>query len=94
MRLTLAPVIWMLHFLAVYVLATIACEVLAPASAIATAAALAAYAGIALIDRRRLRAAPGDTEVFVSRTNLLVVALSALGTLWVAYPAFALPPCA
>ena len=94
MRLTLAPEIWMLHFLVVYVLATMACEVLAPATAIATAAALAVYAGTALLDGRRMRAAPGDTELFVSRTNLLVCALAALGTLWVAYPAFVLPPCA
>lgn len=94
MRLALAPVVWMVHFLVVYVLATVACGVLAPATAAATAAVLAIYLGTALFDWRTLRASPGGAEAFLSRTNLLVCALAALGTLWVAYPAFALPPCA
>lgn len=94
MRLAFAPVVWMVHFLVVYVLATLACEVLAPTTAAATAAALAMYLGAALLDWRRLRAAPGDTDVFLSRTNVLVCALAALGTVWVAYPAFVLPRCA
>lgn len=94
MRLALAPAVWLAHFTLVYAAASVACERLVPAVAAATAAALALYLGAALVDWRRARAAPGGAELFVSRMNVALCALSALATVWVAYPAFVLPPCA
>lgn len=93
MRLAIAPTVWLAHFLAVYVLATIACEAAALAAAIATAVALAALLATGIVDYGRWRASPEDTAGFVSSTSLLLCALSALAALWVAYPAFTLPAC-
>ena len=94
MRLALAPAVWLVHFTLVYGVASVACERLAPAVAAATAAALVLYAGTAMVDYRRRRRTTDGAAALVSRTNLLLCALSALATLWVAYPAFVLPPCA
>jgi hypothetical protein len=93
-KLTLAPAVWLAHFTFVYVVASVACERLAMATTAATLAALAVYAGAALTDWRRLQAGADGTGQFVARTDLALCALSALATLWVAYPAFVLPPCA
>lgn len=94
MKLALAPAVWLAHFTFVYVVASVACERLAMATATATLAALAVYAGAALTDWRRLRRPADPPNRFVSRTHLALCALSALATLWVAYPAFVLPACA
>lgn len=94
MKLTLAPAVWLAHFTFVYVVASVACERLAMATAAATLAALAVYAGAALTDRRRLHDPANGPSRFVARTHLALCALSALATLWVAYPAFVLPACA
>jgi hypothetical protein len=100
--LVLAPLVWMLHFVAVYVLVSLVCSSgaalahLVPGGvALATAGALGyfAYAGLASYRARRLSAA-GDGRFFIASTGLLLCGLSALGTLWVAFPAFVLPPCA
>lgn len=93
MRLALAPAVWLVHFTAVYALATLACERLAPGVVAATALALAVFFVAGLVDYRRWRARGGEGD-FVARINVLLCALSALATLWVAFPAFVLPPCA
>jgi hypothetical protein len=92
-RLAIAPVTWLAHFVAVYVLATLACEHAAPGAAVATAVALATFLATGMVDYRRWRALPEGTAGFVSLTSLLLCALSALAALWVAYPAFVLPAC-
>lgn len=89
-RLALAPALWLAHFTVLYVIASLACERLVAGAAIATVAALAAFLVIGIADYRRWR----ESEGFVSLTSALVCALSALAALWVAYPAFVLPPCA
>ena len=94
MRLALAPAVWLAHFALVYVAASVACERLVPLTAAATLAAIALYGAAAAVDWRRLRGAMDGTASFVSRSNVALCALSALATLWVAYPAFVLPPCA
>lgn len=93
MRLVLAPALWLAHFLAVYLIATLACERAAPGAALATAIALAAFLAIGVVDYRRWRGRRGDTPGFVALTSLLLCALSALAALWVAFPAFVLPAC-
>ena len=107
MKLALAPAIWLVYFNVVYVLLSLACSTevsgrtflgmgVVPAGvAIATVAALALIAAGAWGDLRRLRAAGGgSTPLFVARASALLAALSALAVIWVAYPAFMLPPCA
>ena len=94
MKLTVAPAVWLVHFTAVYVVASIACARLPAATLAATAVALVLYAGAALLEARRRHDAGNGTAAFVSRTQVLLCVLAAVGTLWVAYPAFVLPPCA
>lgn len=95
MRLALAPAVWLAHFAAVYVLASVACERVPAGVAAASVLALGFFLAFGLFEYRRLRAQPGDGEkVFAARVNVLLCALAALATLWVAYPAFVLPPCA
>jgi hypothetical protein len=91
MRLSFAPAVWMAHFLAVYVLATLVCERAAAGAAVVTLAALAAFLLQGLSDYRIMKRE--GAEAFVARTSLLLCALSALAVLWVAYPAFVLPAC-
>jgi hypothetical protein len=93
MRLAIAPAVWLAHFVAVYGLATLACEQAAVGAAAATAVALAAFLATGIVDYGRWRASPEGTAGFVSSTSLLLCALSALAALWVAYPAFTLPSC-
>lgn len=89
MRLFAAPAVWMAHFLAVYLIATLACERLAVGAAAVTVLAVAVLLAIGITDYRRLGG--GGTQGFVSLTSLLLCAVSALAALWVAYPAFVLP---
>ena len=94
MRLAFAPTVWLVHFTVVYVLASVACERLVAGVAAATVVALLLFAAVGLIDYRRWRALGSGQEAFVSFVSVLLCALSALAALWVAYPAFILPPCA
>lgn len=94
MRLTLAPAVWLVHFTFVYVVASVACERLVPAAAVATAAALLVFFATALLDYRRWRRLGSGPQAFVSAASVLVCALAAVATLGVAYPAFILPACA
>jgi hypothetical protein len=88
-KLFFSPAVWMAHFLAVYLLATLACERLAVGAAAVTVLALAALLARGFVDYGRVRR--DGTEAFVSLTSLLLCGLSALAALWVAYPAFVLP---
>jgi hypothetical protein len=92
-RLALPPAVWLTHFGAVYLFASVACERLVLWATHVTAAALALFATTGLLEYRRWRSLGGGPAAFVSLTNLLVCALAALAALWVAYPAFVLPPC-
>ena len=92
-RLAYAPTLWLAHFLAVYVIATLACEHAAAGAAATTAVVLAAFLATGAVDYRRWRARRDDPAGFVSLTSLLLCALSALAALWVAYPAFMVPAC-
>lgn len=98
MSLAIVPAVWIAHFLAVYALVSVACAtaaeaIVVPGIAAATLAALACFAWFGLRNFRAWRAAQ-EGPAFVAQTNLLLAALSAVATLWVAYPAFLLPPCA
>lgn len=98
MSLALAPAVFTLHFLALYVLVSLACPaglaaLVRPGVIAATLAALAFYALFARASRRRYPAAD-ETPAFVARVNVLVSALSAVASLWLALPAFLVAPCA
>lgn len=98
MSLALAPAVFLAHFLAVYVLVSLACpagleSAVRPGIVVVTAAALTFYAGFARASRRR-RQGPGGTLVFLGSVNMLLCALSAVGTAWVALPALWVAPCA
>jgi hypothetical protein len=103
-KLIAAPAVWLAHFTAVYVLLSLACRSGASESgtsglvqggvAIATALAVVLLVAIGWRAYSRSRAEPRDTDGFIERVTLLAAGLSALATLWVAYPAFVLPACA
>lgn len=94
MRLLLAPAVWLAHFTTVYVFASVACEALVPAVAVATAAALLVFVAAGLVDYRRWHMLGSGPGAFVSLVSVLLCALSAVAALWVAFPAFVLPSCA
>jgi len=94
MRIVFAPTVWFVHFCAVYILATVLCEQLVPTTAAATLAAFGAYAVAGVRDWRVWRGAPESQQGFLSFTHVVLCILSTVGTLWVAYPVFALPACA
>ena len=106
MRLAIAPAVWLAHFTAVYVLVSLVCSAEAAdrelfgiaivplGVALATAAACALFAAVGFADYRTWRALKSGPRAFVSLVSVLLCGLSALAALWVAYPAFALPPCA
>lgn len=104
MSLALAPAIWMTHFLFVYALVSLACPadaaaLVRPGVALASVAALGFFAwfgirgyrgarGAAALDGSGASAAP-----FIAHANALLCLLCAVGTAWVALPAFLLAPC-
>jgi hypothetical protein len=94
MRIVLAPTVWFVHFCVVYILATVLCEQLVPTTIAATLAALAVYAVAGFGDYRRWHLAAEGEAAFVPFTHFMLCVLSAVGTIWVAYPALALPSCA
>lgn len=99
------PTIWALHFLACYLIVSLACANGAGQHAVwlgiglASAAGLALIALIALRNGRIWRAArerhehEEDAAPFFAVTTLLLCAISALALIWVALPAIMLPPC-
>jgi len=107
--LLVAPCIWLIDFVAVYVATSIACSSIttqtdsSPAGALGAVmlvttvgVAFSVYAGIA--NYRQWRREPLDSErstsTFVRKVNMLLHALAVLGMLWVALPTFMLTPCA
>jgi hypothetical protein len=101
-----APIVWAVHFLLVYILVSLACGFgwndgrligLDPAEfgiAVATLAALALIAYIAVLNLRKYRRAlAAPTSRFIALTALLLGVLSAVAVVWVALPTFMLPTC-
>lgn len=101
-----APLLWLAHFVAVYVAASLVCVAprllpLAPTVALAglvvllTVVALALAAAGLLRNRKRLREAQaGEPAFFLAQANLLLYGLAAVTMLWVALPGLLLPACA
>jgi hypothetical protein len=97
------PTLWALHFLACYLIVSLACAHGAGQDVVRTGIALASVAGLApigLIAWRSLgqwRAARDlqeqDAVPFFAIVTLMLCALSALALFWVALPGFMLPPC-
>lgn len=95
------PLIWAAHFLAVYVLAALACArnfahvewlgggVTQWGIALLTLAAIAAIAAIILLRGRR----DGQSARFVHWTTLTLGLLSVLAIVWEAMPAYLVPTC-
>lgn len=106
MRVVIAPGVWLAHFTFAYVMVSLVCSAgaaqreilgiaLVPLTVgIATIAACALFVVQGCIDYRRWRAHEAGTQAFISAVSVLLCGLSALGVLWVAFPAFVLPPCA
>jgi hypothetical protein len=97
------PTLWALHFLACYVIVSLACAHGAGEDAVRTGIALASMAGLApigLIAWRSFcqwRAARGlqeqDAAPFFAIVTLMLCAMSTVALVWVALPGFLLPPC-
>lgn len=106
MRLLIAPGVWLAHFTFAYVMVSLVCSaggagrevlgvaVVPLAVGVATLAACTLFAVQGYVDYRRWRAHEAGTRGFISIVSVLLCGLSALGVLWVAFPAFVLPPCA
>lgn len=106
MKLVLAPAVWLAHFTFAYVVLSLVCSVhvvqrewlgvgLVPlAVGAATVIACALFAAIGYTDYRAWRRLENGPRELISIVSVLSCALSALGVLWVAYPAFVLPACA
>ena len=106
MRLLIAPGVWLAHFTFAYVLVSLVCSAggaqreilgiaLVPLTVgMATIAACAVFVLQGWVDYRRWRAHEAGTQGFISIVSVLLCGLSAIGVLWVAFPAFVLPPCA
>jgi len=103
-----APLIWMAHFLACYVIVALVCALqltdvyllgLDPAQlgiTIVTVLALLLMGGIAIVNWRKWTHPSGpDPEMscFFAANTLLLCMLSALALIWVAFPAVLLPTC-
>lgn len=99
-----APLVWAAHFLACYLLVSLACTLALPGAdtgiAVATALALAvlALAGGSNFRKwssaRRAGTPDAPLQAFFALNAMLLCALSALALSWVAFPALVLPVCA
>jgi hypothetical protein len=96
--LLLGPVIWLLHFTAVYAMQSILCAVawpihLAPA-AIITGTALALVMVVILTLRRRRCDDGHSSSSFVRRIMRVLSLLSTVAIIWGCFAALLLHPCA
>lgn len=97
------PTIWAVHFLACYVMVSLACahgasqQLVRTGIAVASVAGLVPIAVIALRSLRQWRATRGlheqDAAPFFAVATLMLCAISTLALVWVALPGFMLPPC-
>lgn len=109
LTLVSAPLVWIAHFLACYVIVSLACasqarevrvlglEIVALGVAAVTLVAGALIIGVAVASWRRWRRPPGpdpDIDRFLAVSTLLLCAISLLAMLWVAFPTSILPTCA
>lgn len=95
------PLVWAAHFLAVYVLAALACArrfahvewlgrgVTQWGISLLTLAAVAAILGLILFQHRRRL----DSSRFVQQMTLALGLLSVMAIVWEALPAFVVPAC-
>jgi hypothetical protein len=103
-----APGIWLAHFTAVYVFASFACNLagrmntapflLSSLGVMTLTAAALVISGFGVAGNlRKWRAADAkdenDSAAFFARANALLHGLAIIAMLWVALPAFVLPPC-
>lgn len=105
--LCIAPVVWSIHFLCCYLLASLACGLISAETAVrgiavVTAIALGLLGYVAWTcnrhrTQRRQVALPSKTDPasadLTTRVTIGLCALSALTLLWVAYPSLVLPAC-
>lgn len=99
-----APLIWAVHFLACYLLVSLACALdfggMRSGIAVATIVALALIALAAWSNFRKWAASrhsgspDAPLDAFFSLNALMLCAMSALALAWVAFPAALLPLCA
>lgn len=105
--LSAAPCIWLAHFVSVYALTSLGCEIFVHASDVAgslnrcivtvlTLMGIGASIYAIHIHYREWRGRPSNTHapgIFVAKTNVLLHTLALVGMIWVAVPAFMLAPC-
>lgn len=102
-----APCIWLAHFVSVYALTSLGCEISVHAGdasgslntsivTVLTLMGLGASGYAIYIQYREWRGRPSNThapDIFVAKTNVLLHALALVGMIWVAVPAFMLASC-
>lgn len=94
-----APIVWSVHFLAVYVLNALACARgvaagwVVPGILLLTLLAAAGLVALIRPARPHARAGAEAAAPFTSRLGLLLGLLSLLAVLWNALPALFLPAC-
>jgi hypothetical protein len=99
--LILAPIVWSVHLLAVYVASALVCErggsvqLIPPlALGITILAGIAlALLGVAAWRRSRQPAEAVERQIFVRNVALLVIAISAVGLVWNTLPGVMTPTC-
>jgi hypothetical protein len=96
--------IWVAHFLVVYVLTAVICAraservaavgpaLVPPAIAAATTASVGAIVALVIFDRRRTRAA-SPVQRFLGWLTTASAGIGLIAVLWEALPAAILPPC-
>lgn len=109
LTLVSAPIVWFVHFVACYVIVSLACasqpieerlfglNAAELGVALATLVAGVLIVGIAVASWRRRKDPPGpdpDISRFLALNTLLLCAISLLAMLWVAFPTSILPTCA
>ncbi len=97
---TLAPAIWILFFLVVYVFEIMGCRfeldrgLIAGVGLTVSALTILAIIVVAVFAWRRWRRNPRDgTESFLGQIGFLLCLSSLVATIWVALPIFLVPAC-
>ena len=101
---SVAPCIWLLHFVGVYALTSLGCEFAGDAAGTLNRGIVSALTligtGVSVyamyVHRRDWGGRPWDThvpDIFLAKTNVLLHALAIVGMIWVAAPAFVISPC-
>lgn len=105
--LSVAPCVWLAHFVSVYALTALTCEFAIHAGdaagalnrgivTVLTLVGVGASAYAISMHRRDWRGRSWNThapDIFLAQTNVFLQVLAIVGMIWVAVPAFVITPC-